>query len=131
MVEPLPKAQRNRVLALASRLFTLLETWEWRPQPTNPARGIGRAREEPRDRVLPPSELAALDAGLNDAEPHHPARVPEDTSVTVPAGTKSSPVERLDAEDLRTITDSALVRGTYSPQRTDPSIRPRPSLRTT
>ena len=75
MVEPLPKAQRNRVLALTSRLFTLFETWEWRPQHTNPARGIERAREEPRDRVLSPSELTALAAALNDAEPHHPAPV--------------------------------------------------------
>ena len=54
MVEPLPKVQRNRVLALVSRLFTLFETWEWRPQNTNPARGIERAREEARDRTFSP-----------------------------------------------------------------------------
>ena len=54
MVEPPPKVQRNRVLALVSRLFTLFETWEWRPQNTNPARGIERAREEARDRTFSP-----------------------------------------------------------------------------
>ena len=31
MIEPLPRVQRNRVLALTSRLFSLFEAWEWRP----------------------------------------------------------------------------------------------------
>ena len=51
MIEPLPRVQRNRTMALTSRLFTLFESWGWRPQHTNPVRGIERAREEPRDRV--------------------------------------------------------------------------------
>ena len=50
-VRRLPNATRNRVLALVSRLFNLFETWEWRSQHTNPARGVERAREEARDRV--------------------------------------------------------------------------------
>ena len=29
-------SQRNRVLAFMSRIFTLTERWEWRPQHTNP-----------------------------------------------------------------------------------------------
>ena len=56
--------QRNRQLALASRLFNLFETWEYRPQHTNPVRGIEKAREEPRDRVLAPSEIEALAGAL-------------------------------------------------------------------
>ena len=75
MVEPLTKVRRNRVLALVSSLFTLFETWEWRPQNTNPARGIDRAREEARDRTFSATELAALGAALNDAEGRHPAPV--------------------------------------------------------
>jgi len=75
MVEPLPKVRRNRVLALVSRLFTLFESWEWRPQNTNPARGVERAREEPRDRTFSPSELAAFATALKDAEERHPAPV--------------------------------------------------------
>ena len=67
--------QRNRVAALASRLFQLAEYWEWRPQHSNPARGIERAREEARDRVLSPSELAALAAGLAAEAERHPAPV--------------------------------------------------------
>ena len=75
MVEPLTNVRRNRVLALVSRLFTLFETWEWRPQNTNPARGIERAREEPRDRTFAPTELAAFALALKHAEERHPAPV--------------------------------------------------------
>ena len=75
MIEPLPRVQRNRTMALTSRLFTLFESWGWRPQHTNPVRGIERAREEPRDRVLTPSELAALARALNDMVEKYPASV--------------------------------------------------------
>ena len=60
--------QRNRTLAFAHRLFTLCEAWEYRPQHTNPAHGIERAREEPRDRTLSPSEIAALGSALADQD---------------------------------------------------------------
>ena len=75
MVAPLPKTQRNRVLALTSRLFNLFEQWEWRQQFTNPCRGIERAREEARDRVLSPSEMAALAKALKEFEKRHPVSV--------------------------------------------------------
>ena len=75
MVSPLPRAQRNRLLALTSRLFNLFEQWEWRPQYSNPCHGIERARVEARDRVLSPSELAALAQALNQHEEQHPASV--------------------------------------------------------
>ena len=63
-VAKLPPVTRNRVLALASRLFNLFEVWEYRPQHTNPCRGIDKAREEPRDRILTPDELDRLAAVL-------------------------------------------------------------------
>ena len=66
---------RNRVLALTSRLFNLFETWELRPQYTNPGRGVDRVRLEPRDRTLAPSELAALAGALKGAEARNPAAV--------------------------------------------------------
>lgn len=75
MVAPLPRTQRNRVLALTSRLFNLFEQWEWRQQFTNPCRGVERAREEARDRVLSPSELAALATALKQHEEQYPASV--------------------------------------------------------
>ena len=67
--------QFNRVLAFISRLFNLVETWGWRPQHTNPVKGIERNREEPRDRVLNDSELSALAQALERVEPMHPAPV--------------------------------------------------------
>ena len=39
MLKPLKPVQRNRVAALTSRLFNLFESWEWRPQHSNPVRG--------------------------------------------------------------------------------------------
>ena len=67
--------QRNRVLAFVSRLFNLFETWEWRPQHTNPARGIDRAREEARDRILSADEIRALSSALAEAESTSPAPI--------------------------------------------------------
>ena len=75
MVDRLPGTQRNRTLAFTSRLFTLCEQWEWRDQRTNPVRGIERAREEPRDRVLTPAELGALSAALRELDERFPAPV--------------------------------------------------------
>ena len=74
-VGPLSNATRNRVLAFVSRLFNLFETWEWRGQHTNPVRGIERAREEPRDRVLDAAELAALAGALEGLDERFPASV--------------------------------------------------------
>ena len=65
-------AQRNRTLAFLSRIFSLAEHWEWRPQRTNPVRGIERAKEQARDRVLAPSELAALAGALDELEAQYP-----------------------------------------------------------
>ena len=75
MVARLPGTTRNRVLALASRLFTLAETWELRAPGTNPTRKVERAREEARDRVLTPSELGALAAALGAENDRSPAAV--------------------------------------------------------
>ena len=75
LVAKAPPVARNRVLALVSRLFTLAEHWEWRPQRTNPARGIERSREEARDRTLSGDEMAALSAALADMEPDSPMAV--------------------------------------------------------
>ena len=75
MAAPLPGPQRNTLLKLISRLFNLFEQWDWRPQRSNPCYGIERAREEPRDRVLSPSELSALSQALKQHEQQHPASV--------------------------------------------------------
>ena len=51
---------RNRYLAILSRLFTYWQRIEWCEPGHNPARLIEKTREQPRDRVLAPSELEAL-----------------------------------------------------------------------
>lgn len=60
--------QKNRTIAFASRLFSQFEVWEWRAPETNPARRVERTREEPRDRVLAPSEIAALGKALDRSD---------------------------------------------------------------
>ena len=57
--------QRNRTVAFLSRLFNTFEDWEYRTPNTNPARRIEKTREQPRDRVLAPSEIQALGAALD------------------------------------------------------------------
>ena len=75
MVDPLKPVMRNRILALTSRIFTLAEHWDWRPQRTNPARGIERSVETARDRVLSPAEYETLAGALAGRAEHNPAAV--------------------------------------------------------
>jgi integrase len=65
MLAPLPPIMANRVRALVSSMFTQFEHWEYRPQHSNPARGIERALEEARDRTLTETELSALGKALD------------------------------------------------------------------
>jgi integrase len=62
--------QANRVLSLVRTLWQVAETWGLRPEGSNPARGITRFREVPRERYLTPVELARLGAVLKGAEAH-------------------------------------------------------------
>ena len=73
MVKPLRPVMRNRTLALASRLFTLFQSWEWCD--ANPVRFVEKAREEPRDRTLAESEIVALAGALEAESASSPAAV--------------------------------------------------------
>lgn len=75
LLRPLAGALRNRVRALVSKAFGLFEDWGWRPQDTNPCRGVDRAREEPRDRVLSSAELQGLARALDAVVERHPGPV--------------------------------------------------------
>ena len=59
----------NRVVALASKLFSLSISWGWRSD--NPAKGIERNPEERRARYLAPDELQRLSVAL--ANRRHPS----------------------------------------------------------
>jgi integrase len=54
----------NRVLALLSSMFTLATTDELKWRSDNPTKGVKRNHEEPRDRYLSGSEIAALTEAL-------------------------------------------------------------------
>ena len=74
MVGPLRPVLRNRVLALTSRIFRYFEDQGQRRQYDNPCRGIERSREEPRDRTLDPTEIAALGKALSESDIEPPSR---------------------------------------------------------
>ena len=71
MVDALRPVLRNRVLALASRLFRYFEDQGMRRQYDNPCRGVERSREEPRDRTLNANEIEKLGRTLlaSDIDP--------------------------------------------------------------
>ena len=72
VLTPLPPVLANRVCALLSALFNQFEHWEYRPQHTNPARGIEKAVEDARDRTLSETELSALGQALEAMEDENP-----------------------------------------------------------
>ena len=74
MVDPLRPVLRNRVLALTSRIFRYFEDQGQRRQYDNPCRGIERSREEPRDRTLDPTEIAALGKAMSESDISPPSR---------------------------------------------------------
>ena len=65
--------ERNRTVAFLSRVFNLFEAWELRPQHSNPCRHIEKTKEQPRDRVLAPSEIQSLGAALDKIDAPLPA----------------------------------------------------------
>jgi integrase len=54
----------NRVVALLSKMFTLAIKWEMRGD--NPARGVDRFHEEPRERFLSQAEIGRLTEALTN-----------------------------------------------------------------
>lgn len=59
--------EANRTLALVSKLFSLGSTWGFVPKDfENPAAGIDKFKEEPRDRWITPAELPRLAQAINE-----------------------------------------------------------------
>jgi len=61
-------AWANRVLAVASKAFSLAERWRMREPNSNPCRVVDRYREEERTRVFSASELAAIGKAVAEIE---------------------------------------------------------------
>ena len=114
---------RNRVLALISRLFTLAEHWEWRPQRTNPVRGVDRARETARDRTLSRADFAALAAAMDDLDGRYPASVAA-VRVAAMSGMRISEVLSLAWEHVDVEAGRAVLPKTKTGRRTVPLAAP-------
>ena len=58
----------NRTLSVLSRMLTLAEVWEMRPEGANPCRRVKKYPEHKRERFLSDEEYGRLGAALRDAE---------------------------------------------------------------
>ena len=58
----------NRTLGVLSRMLTLAEVWEMRPEGVNPCRHVKKYPEHERERFLSDDEYRRLGAALRDAE---------------------------------------------------------------
>ena len=58
----------NRTLGVLSRMLTLAEVWEMRPEGVNPCRFVKKYPERRRERFLSDDEYCRLGAALRDAE---------------------------------------------------------------
>ena len=67
--------QANRTLGMLSKMFTLAEVWNWRPDGTNPCRHVRNYKEHKRERFLSERETARLGAVLRDLEEEMPSAV--------------------------------------------------------
>jgi integrase len=87
----------NRVLALLSKMFGLAVSWGWRAN--NPVKGVGRYREDKRDRWLSDIEIATL---LEQLERHPNRKVADAIRLQLLTGARIGEVlsARRDAFDL-------------------------------
>ena len=60
--------QANRTLGVLSKMFTLAELWELRPDGTNPCRHVKRFKEDKRERFLSDAEYRRLGSALREIE---------------------------------------------------------------
>ena len=67
--------QANRVLDIASKMFSLAEVWGLRPDGSNPCRHVKRYKERNRERFLSPEETERLGEVLREAEDEMPSAV--------------------------------------------------------
>ena len=60
--------QANRTLGVLSKMFSLAELWELRPDGSNPCRHVKRFKEEKRERFLSDEEYRRLGSALREIE---------------------------------------------------------------
>ena len=67
--------QANRVLAVISKMLSVAEIWNWRPDGSNPCRNIKHFKEQKRERFLSETEIEELGKVLREAEEEMPSAV--------------------------------------------------------
>ena len=67
--------QANRTLGVLSKMFSLAEVWDWRPDGSNPCRHVKRYKEHKRERFLSPEETERLGQVLREAKEEMPSAV--------------------------------------------------------
>lgn len=67
--------QANRVLAVISKMLSVAEVWNWRPDGSNPCRNIKHYKEQKRERFLSETEIEELGQVLREAEEEMPSAV--------------------------------------------------------
>ena len=122
MADPMRPVMRNRVLALTSRIFRYFEDQDWRRQYDNPCRGVERSREEPRDRTLEPTEIAALGKALTVAEIDASARAAIQFAMLT--GLRISEITSIRWEYVNFEAGSVLLLTTKTGRRTHPLSTP-------
>lgn len=65
----------NRIIAYASKLFTLCESWEWRARGTNPCVDVEDYPERKRKRYTSPEEIQKIVALLDASKDKQPGMV--------------------------------------------------------
>ena len=75
--------QANRMIAMASKMFTLAERWGLRPDGSNPCRNLEKFKQRPRERFLTVEEFGRLGAVLAAAE-RGPIQVPRKDGTMAP-----------------------------------------------
>ncbi len=67
--------QANRTLSVLSKMFSLAEVWDLRPDGSNPCRHVSRYKERMRERFLSDEETARLGVVLREFEDDIPSAV--------------------------------------------------------
>ncbi len=62
----------NRSLSVLSKMCSLAESWGFRPENTNPCRGVDRYKEPKRERFLTEEEFSRFGRALRVIESNHP-----------------------------------------------------------
>ena len=115
--------QYNRTRSVASRLFSLAERWELRPQHTNPVRWITKTKETVRGRVLGASEMQRLNDSLLMVKATYPFEAAAIFTATL-TGLRISEVLSMEWGNVNMENGTVILPKTKTGQRLVPLVGP-------